>query len=201
MCRDRGEITPRLAVFIKGVVAAVSLMMLMSALVGPEALRLLWDGKYAAGESAMRALLLGAILAVFDAVAYQLLLARGRERTIARTAVVATAVQAALNIVLIPRWGILGAVSGMFGLIVVVGALNGAAVREEIAQLGWGFVVYPAAVATAGGLILLISPDAVSRVLLGIGIWAVASAALLLPHAAELLYGLRLGVHVDKRAV
>lgn len=198
MCRVRGQHSAGLGVFLKGVLVGGGFLALAGALIGPEVLRLLWGQKYAAGEVAIRLLLLGAVVAIFDTLAYHLLLAKGSERFILVATIVATALQAALNVLLIPRWGIQGAVAGMLGLIMAVTVLYLYGAWTELRSFGWGLVLFPCLLAVAGSLILRASLDPLPRTVLGLCLWMAASAGLLYTHRRGLGQMTGLGVQAGR---
>jgi O-antigen/teichoic acid export membrane protein len=176
MCREKGQCGPGLGIFFTGLLVGSVFIALAGALVGPEALSLIWGQKYAGSEAAVRLLMLLAIPATFDAIAYDLLVASGAERFIVWASIVATCIQVGLDVLLIPRWGIQGAVAGMFAAIVAVGILFGIRARRQLRALGWYWTLFPLFLLVGGLLIIQTEAVVWHRVLFGLCLWALASS-------------------------
>jgi len=175
MCREKGQCGPGLGIFFKGLLVGSGFIGLAGAFVGPEVLSLIWGEKYAGSEAAVRLLMLAAIPATFDAILYHLLIANGAERFIVRAAIVATCIQVGVDVLLIPRWGIQGAVVGMFAMIVAVAVLYGIRARRQLKVLGWYWTLFPLLLPLGGLLIIQTQVVVWHRILFGLCLWALAS--------------------------
>jgi O-antigen/teichoic acid export membrane protein len=175
MCREKGDCGPGLGIFFKGILVGSGLIGLAGALVGPEVLSLIWGQKYAGSEAAVRLLMLGAIPATFDGIVYHLLIANGTERFIVRASIVVTCIQVGVDVLLIPIWGIQGAVAGMFAMIVAVGILYGVRARRQLKALGWYWTLFPLFLPVGGLLIIRTQVGVWHCVLFGLCFWALAS--------------------------
>jgi O-antigen/teichoic acid export membrane protein len=116
---------------------------------------------------------------VVDAIAYQLLIAKGSERLVLLSTIVASGMQASANLIFIPWWGIQGAVFGMFVLIVVVGIFYLYGARRELNALSAGLVLYSLFLTVSGWLVVESSMEILQRVMVGFGLWILASFSLL----------------------
>ncbi|MEK7477563.1 MAG: oligosaccharide flippase family protein [Candidatus Coatesbacteria bacterium] len=175
--------------FLRVVLLASGLLSVGGALIGPELLRLLWADKYAGGELSLRLLMLAVVFATFNAVGFAQLVARHGERIIVRSTMWATLIQLAVNLVAIPRLGILGAVLGMWTLVVSVGlmyAFSNLQGRKVPLLDGRTYLYMILMVAGVIGLIGLNTP-LVIRIPAGVVLWAL-SALVLSGEARRLLH-------------
>jgi O-antigen/teichoic acid export membrane protein len=111
---------------------------------------------------------------------YNLLIAKAWERYVIPVSVTATALQAGLIVFLIPRQGINGAVAGMVVMILATAILYIYRLRSELSAVAFDWVVFAFLLATGGWVILRAELGLWERVGVGLCLWAVASANLLL---------------------
>jgi O-antigen/teichoic acid export membrane protein len=176
MCRERGAVPPGLKVFYKALLVGSGFIALAGALVGPELLSLIWGSKYAGSETAVRLLMASAAAAALCSMLYLVLIANGSERFIIWATTVATSIQVGLDVILIPRWGIAGAVAGMLALLAVVFVLYTVRLWPQLKTLGLYWTLYPLLPMLAGALVMHWHLSLWPRAALGLCFWLVASA-------------------------
>lgn len=175
MCREGGQCGPGMRVYFKCVLAGSALIGLGGAVAGPEVLSLIWGQKYAGSETAIRLLMLGTIPATFGAIVYRFLIADGSERFIVWVSAVATFIQVGLDVLLIPRWGIQGAVAGMLALVVAVAVLYAYGARHQLEALGRYWALFPLLLAGGGFFIIWSHLVLWGRAALGLCLWVLTS--------------------------
>jgi O-antigen/teichoic acid export membrane protein len=175
MCRERGQVSPGLAVFYKGLLAGSGLITLAGALIGPETLSMFWGQKYAGSDAALRLLMLSVAAMAFNSVLYYLLVAGGSERFIIWPMAIGTAAQVGVDVVLIPRWGILGAVAGMLAQIGSIGVVYAYRAWPQLRALGLYWTFFPVSLGAAGLLIAESHLGLWHRAAIGLCLWLAAS--------------------------
>lgn len=118
LCRDATAGDSTYSLVLRSVVLVGVLLASAGMLVAPPLIEALFAGKYAGVDAAARLLMLAVGFMSASGVFYNLILSRGMDRSLLRTAVLTTAAQTACNLWLIPRMGIDGAAIGMVLLLV-----------------------------------------------------------------------------------
>ncbi len=181
LARTNGKVKGALPFFLKLVLVGGGLVGLGGALLGPEILRVLWGSKYAVGDATIRILMLASIPAVFAGISYYVLVARGAERFVLLATILTTALQAGLNVALVPSLGTAGAVAGMIALVTSVSVVYACKAWSESRRLGLELAAYAATLGVSGALLLLTVPAVLARVALGLAVWMLGSLVLLGP--------------------
>ena len=133
LCRDQENERDSLLLLIRIVIAAGALLGLCGIFVSPVLVKLMFGSKFTGVELPVRIMMLSAAMIAASAAFYHLVLSRGRESRLFLITIIATALQFASNLYLIPRLGIVGAALGM--LVLAIATITGLMIIAQIGNL------------------------------------------------------------------
>jgi O-antigen/teichoic acid export membrane protein len=120
MCKTNltGDKNPRTIIAFKFIATLGIVLVVVVVLYLPDFLELFWGAKFEKSNNLILWLMCGACLEPVNSIMYYSLISKGNERYLLVTSTIPALTQLVVNIVLIPRYGSLGAVAGMIAMLV-----------------------------------------------------------------------------------